>query len=363
MDTLCPAFEETGNPVVCYPVANYPLGVKASWQPRQEGTGDPSPENVRTIVGLDSVQVTRCGKNQWNYTLDSYGRTWIIPFIPKGTYTFSALSNADWWTGNSNRNKWYLRNEDSSQLIYTVAFNNTIINQRCYANVEIPYSGAFILATYSEQTVASVQDMQVEVGSIATAYEPYQPGTTATLTLPETIYGGTVDAVTGVGVETWAYLVFDGTERWNSYNNPITNKSQYGSAWAVNLPDIQQGDNRVCTHFSTSNFPSWSGMADNNFATDKRYIRVQSPIPTLDEWKSYLAAQYSAGTPVTIAYKLATPTTFQATGNAPIPALPGTNTIYTDADSVTVTGRADPVRMIGRLSERVAALENAAIAP
>ena len=74
-----------------------------------------------------------------------------------------------------------------------------------------------------------------------------------------------------------------------------------------------------------------------------------------------LAAQAAAGTPVTIAYKLATPTQFQATGSASIPALPGVNTIYSDADSVTVTGRADPIHTIQALSDRVAALETAAV--
>ena len=61
VDMLCPPLEETGNPVQCYPVAGYPLGCKASWEPTQEGTGDPSPENVRPISGRDSVTVERCG--------------------------------------------------------------------------------------------------------------------------------------------------------------------------------------------------------------------------------------------------------------------------------------------------------------
>ena len=42
------------------------------------------------------------------------------------------------------------------------------------------------------------------------------------------------------------------------------------------------------------------------------------------------------------AFKRLLPNPFQATGGQPLPALPGTNTIYTDADSVTVSGRADP---------------------
>lgn len=43
IDMLCPPLEESGNPVVCYPVAGYSLGVKASWEPVQEGSGTPYP--------------------------------------------------------------------------------------------------------------------------------------------------------------------------------------------------------------------------------------------------------------------------------------------------------------------------------
>ena len=63
VDMLCPPLEETGNPVVCYPVVEYPLGCKVSWEPVQEGSGTPSPENVRPIKGRDSVTVERCGGN------------------------------------------------------------------------------------------------------------------------------------------------------------------------------------------------------------------------------------------------------------------------------------------------------------
>ena len=63
VDMLCPPLEESGNPIVCYPVAGYPLGMKAKWEPVQEGSGTPSPENIRPIKGRDSVTVERCGEN------------------------------------------------------------------------------------------------------------------------------------------------------------------------------------------------------------------------------------------------------------------------------------------------------------
>lgn len=64
VDMLCPPLEETGNPVACYPVSGYPLGCKASWEPAQDGSGEPSPENIRPIKGRDSVTITRQEDNQ-----------------------------------------------------------------------------------------------------------------------------------------------------------------------------------------------------------------------------------------------------------------------------------------------------------
>lgn len=64
----------------------------------------------------------------------------------------------------------------------------------------------------------------------------------------------------------------------------------------------------------------------------------------------------TAGTPVQIAYKLATPTPFTATGAQPMPALAGANTVLTDADSATVTGRADPIKKITDLEAAVASI-------
>ena len=79
---------------------------------------------------------------------------------------------------------------------------------------------------------------------------------------------------------------------------------------------------------------------------------------SVDNLNAYLSAQYAAGTPVQIAYKLATPEPFTATGAQPISALSGANTALTDADSVTVTGRADPIKRITDLEDAVASMTN-----
>lgn len=52
--------------------------------------------------------------------------------------------------------------------------------------------------------------------------------------------------------------------------------------------------------------------------------------------------------------ELAEPVPFTATGAQPIPAIAGVNTVLTDANSATVTGRADPIKRITDLEDAVA---------
>lgn len=181
-------------------------------------------------------------------------------------------------------------------------------------------------------------------------------GTIATLALPETIYGGTVDAVTGEGMETWKTRALNGSESWSEIDD--------GSFYfydAITYPVINAVSSRMCSHFMDYSGAVWTGLPNGYFSTNKVSVRFRlESIADTAAWKSFLAAQAAAGTPVTIAYKLATPTAFQATGSQSLPALPGTNTVYTDADAVRVEGRTDPLATVQALTARIAALEAAA---
>lgn len=243
VDTLCPPMTESGNPVTCYPVVGSTLGIKASWEPTQDGTGTPSPDNIRPIHGRDSVSITR--------------------------------------------------QEDELSMA---------------------------------------------------------------LTLPSTIYGGEVDAVTGAGQETWKLLTLDGTEAWDKYGS--TTEEAGASCFYLSIDDKYAGfGTSICNQFAnTKNSDPFYNVNMKKFTyTDHPSIANiymdygDDQTVTLDTWKAYLAAQYAAGTPVQVAYKLATPIPFSATGGGAIKALPGVNTILTDADTITVTGRADPIHIIQQL--------------
>lgn len=232
VDMVCPAIEETGNPVVCTPVPNYPLGVKASWTPTQEGSGEPSPDNIRPIKGRDSVTVERT--------------------------------------------------EDSM---------------------------------------------------------------TRTLTLPSTIYGGEVAAVTGEGKETWHIISITGKEPCHIYD-----KFFYIDLYKISgynpIPPSGFTEGKS-SHYGYLLYGKIGvGIVGDNIV----YKPTEYPVTVdgLNAWMNYCAEQYVAGTPVQVAYEMAKPIPFTATGNAQIPALDGTNTILTDADTVSVTGRETPQSYIDR---------------
>ena len=253
IDTLCPEFSVSGNPVTCNPVEGYPLGAVVTLEPKQAGTGDPSPDNVRPITGRDSVKVT-------------------------------------------------VSNESESR-----------------------------------------------------DYD---------LTLPKTIYGGTVDAVTGEGRKEWFTVILTGNEAWNAWvgrpnsfytdiegHKNLANDAinVFCSTFLFDLLDTRY----TPYHFFSQNPGAFPDKVRLCFTFDET-------VTNSDLAKQWIAAQAAAGTPVTVCYKLATPEPFQAAGNQPIPALAGENTVYTDGNSLAVSGRSDPLSTIQTMQAQITALQDQA---
>lgn len=399
INMLCPPLEESGNPVVCYPVAGYALGVKAMWEPAQEGTGTPSPENIRPIKGRDSVTVDRCGENVIEFlsTEDSSSDIKIAVDAEKNITLNGTLAGEGNITIGTCRLHWvagktytmYVKKVGGSvslgsgdgitfaYALVTTDYNHFFRGGTNSTNLDVYIASdaalvetelVFMLQCWRKGTVFNNFKFQIEVVEGTTTPSTYAPynGQTNTLTLPETVYGGEVDAVNGDGQDTWKPVILNGTESWfswgiNAHNPAVTGFYTYDITDydAINVKGI-------CSHLAPSGLDVWGGRrAGIGFATTgkSRYFMYCVPTSLLPDisaghevasLKAYIAAQNAAGTPVQIAYKLATPTPFTATGAQPIPALAGVNTVLTDADSATVTGRADPIKRITDLEDAVA---------
>lgn len=381
IEMLCPPIAETGNPVTCYPVAGYPLGVVASWAPTQAGTGDPSPDNIRPISGRDAVSVERCGRNlikpiRINRTINGIA----ISTDVQGVYRLQGELLANGFTGLIGY--FFLAPGTYSMLDSRVKLGrgDIIITLRkvnadgttvAWVEPSSPTgrldSKTKIVASFFGAASAIAKGTYVDgyiglaliSGSTPpTVYTPYR-GDTLALALPSTIYGGEVDAVTGDGAETWKLTTLDGNSAVNRYREFEDTDTYKGFVVIDAVKGIDISRDAITSHFKRGSATS-EGYYPNEFVAHHPaghlYLRIEIPgVTSVETFKAYLAAQYAAGTPVQIAYRLAEPVPFRATGNGPIMPLEGeTNTIMTDADSVTVTGRADPAHAIAALQAQLA---------
>ena len=323
-------------------------------------------ENIRPISGRDAVKVQRCGENLLNIkalraSVTNHGCTWTIN--DDGSITIAGKTgDAASFLGSA------VTTLDKSRLQFLPA--GTYFFGGKGANVTIYYYGFYSDGTkYSEiianTTVKIKKDVWITVqGSVTkgksvnetvypyivpgstppTTYTPYQ-GDTLDLQLPGTVYGGEMDAVTGDGTENVKIITVDGDKI------KFTGTGDYWNLPMYSAPGIGTGNVACCTHFNVKKF---AVNTTYNFIFTQP-SKMTGLFASAAELNAYCAAQAAAGTPVQIAYKLAEPVPIQATGNAEIMPIPSeTNTIMTDADSVTVTGRADPIRIIQQMQAQLA---------
>ena len=373
VDMLCPPIEESSNPVVCYPVAGYPLGVKAKWEPIQEGSGTPSPENIRPIKGRNSVTVERCGENlvKFPYYTSSYNKNGLV-FTAKqdGSITVDGTATADTWyivEGGIDKRlpmntpmtlsgcpaggalkSYYIGLYIGGKWFTDVGDGNTnvkLTTRKIDSRVEVSIAKGVVCNSLTFYP-------KIEVGTTITLYSKYQ-GSTNTMTLPETVYGGEVDAVTGKGQETWQLL--NNPSSYNYYEGMDEGgwvQSEDAVAWYLYNPTLFSRNTKTLSNIF--NFVSDIGHTAKPYLIGSANHLIAFRLPrsvaaTGTDVKNWLASNN-----VEIAFETITQTPFTATGAQPIPAIAGVNTVLTDADSVTVMGRADPIKRITDLEDAVA---------
>jgi hypothetical protein len=373
VDMICPPIEEISNPVVCYPVAGYPLGVKAKWEPVQEGSGTPSPENIRPIKGRDSVTVERCGENlvKFPYYTSSYNKNGLV-FTAKqdGSITVDGTATANtFYVLNYGLDKrlpmntpmtlsgcpaggtlksYYIGLYIGGKWFTDVGDGNTnvkLTTRKIDSRVEVSIAKGVVCNSLTFYP-------KIEVGTTITLYSKYQ-GSTNTMTLPETVYGGEVDAVTGKGQETWQLL--NNPSSYNYYEGMDEGgwvQSEDAVAWYLYNPTLFSRNTKTLSNIF--NFVSDIGHTAKPYLIGSANHLIAFRLPrsvaaTGTDVKNWLASNN-----VEIAFETITQTPFTATGAQPIPAIAGVNTVLTDADSVTVMGRADPIKRITDLEDAVA---------
>ena len=352
----------------------------------ETGEGDKSPDNPYTLAGVQPTKVTVCGRNlaanpRFN-AADQFSPCVYADceLQPNTKYTISLYVPA----GEA-----YYTNENLFvKVVYLPVSNGGIYSavvttKPTISNTDPKQYAAgkgWILLKVQSGTTASgnARDLQIEFGDTATPYEPYT-GQTITLPALEPLYGdGTVndeyDAVSGVETRRWKRVVFDGTEAWAVSATGTAGKYRVSLSIEDILPTatFSQASSCRCSHYATisadNTYHLQVGISANYGTSHGIFIYDDAyDVQDVTRWKAYLAAQATAGTPVTVVYQLDEPVITQ---HDPARILPPAPVCRVFADAGTVEAgynrdvnmafeqqRAEYLARIEALDARIAKLE------
>lgn len=350
----------SGNPVKLDNYEGMPMDVIATFAPKQGGSGDPSPTNIRAISGWTGAKLTKCGKNLVEYQNDY--TTFKPTFISVGE-VYHVFASSESGNGAFNIRCLYADGTmggDANILlpgitsgVYTYTAPKDIVGITFY-DVD------------SSSVRGGVKTM-VWCGDVAdSAYVPYQ-GETFSATFGQTVYGGTLNWNTGVLTVDRTIKVLDGS---NVKAYSASAASGKGNAFIVAASDALMPatasilSSAVCSHYPTvlggDAYNGVQGVCVRATGAELYIYDSSRSSMTAEEYNAWLAAQSTAGTPVQVCYKLATPTTIQLTVHE-IAALRGVNTLYGDG-TLTVSGRKDILWLTEKLTQRIKTLESAIVA-
>ena len=252
-----------------------------------------------------------------------------------------------------------LRNRNSTDYItlaiISVPAGQTGLFQTTFTLTTVPigYLYSFISAQDNEDATITITDVQLEVGSTVTDYEPYQ-GQTYEVTFPTeagTVYGGTLDVVTGnlvvdramsdLGSLAWT---IDTTARFKTGQlAPIVKRASANTEILAGL---------ICEMYkpSASDNTSPSSVYDDiiGVSTFGNLLVKDTSYATVDDF-------VSAVTGIKVVYPLANPQEITLTPTE-IRTLLGINNVWADTGSADVTYQADTKMYIDKKITELQAL-------
>lgn len=353
----------TGNPIsMSDAVAHNAIRTIMSYSPKQSGTGDPSPQNIRPIEGWTEANLSGCGKNivdLQNVSFDKpswYTGGWtkasinanngitqqrtflqggaggFLINLKKGIYTFSS----DLITGATHRLGAYYSVDGITSITLLSNIAMSISNSRVYTTFTLPVDTTLLLrpTIYDGENPYDIDNIQIELGATATAYEPYTQGANITESLGDTYYGFMVD------VERWVLRVTHeivdlGSLEWvYDSGNSLFATNVSGAYYA----GVRYGAPCLCSSYLSAYYKpstSWAGFYDKTIACGSNYGATRNTVlKDLDYTDPAVLKVALDG--VKLVYELATPLELPLTPQT-VALLAGNNTLWTEGDSVALS--------------------------
>ncbi|MGI5976157.1 MAG: BppU family phage baseplate upper protein [Candidatus Limivicinus sp.] len=344
-------------------IPNYPLEAISHMEPKQEGSGDPSPTNVRNIVPYTQAKLTRCGENICHdeYIGNPKKKRWDILEVPPDCLPSGRKITLSFDTPNTGISVEVRTESGISAPSFVLDGTKKVIT----AIVGTPIVGSdgkcIVLSRETETSEVAtglISNVQIELADDATTYEPYN-GNTYTATFGQDVYGGELNWKTRKLETTWKHKIADENSRWEIENGRVF--VIYG--FVQDSKGIRRGDYFKCDRLPWNN--TYSGAEGFNFAPPNSCTNLVLTIEfsqkfknddgslSLDKLKVWLHDN-----PLDIAYEVANPTENTISVSGSPTALPGKTTVYSDTGDTTVNGVGD---MAAYVDKKFAELNSALI--
>lgn len=292
--------------------------------PKQSGSGDPSPSNIRPISAWSEVNVTRCGKNLVNPSEIVDGKYMAVSGaeLSNADRSHSGLikvkPNTSYFMNGYAGNSFFaiLALDENMNVLanyYGGASKNDVFVATMPNNARYVYLNFF---TTQKSTMAFYEATSNE------GYIAYQ-GTSYPISLGQTVYGGTLDVVSGE-------LKIERVKE--AINGTVLDA--FATSGGINFVrgSVSQTSTQNTSKTITDKYRVSYNLADNSFVwLTGRYFRVYSNSFTdLASTKTLFNQN-----PLEVCYELATPTEIQLTPTE-VKTLLGQNNIWADSGDVTV---------------------------
>ena len=328
----------------------------------QEGSGTPSPSNVRPLHAFSSGTLIATGKNELFTSLDimkslNTTGTWENNVYTESDVTFTIVIEnskimgvivngvaSDDITFKFNK---YVTKKGTSKLLNGTPINGSTDTIRLAyqgfgfvrnANGDLNFYRTSSQSDWNNWVCIGIKGgyqvnnltfnpMIRDVSETDNTFEPYF-NTSVTFTFGQSIYQGEIDWERGVVIGTHALDLYDGSsdENWTDYTNY--------NGFRLNISDMKSGNymNGLANWLKTISSHEYGIRfgAENTLIYCEYIIDNISEVTDLTSWKTYLS-----NNPLQLAYELATPIEIPL-GGINLLTQEGQNNIYCDTGNTEV---------------------------
>ena len=337
------------------------LNVKIT--PIQSGSGDPSPSNIRPISGYEGVNVYVAGG---------------MIFDPSTQGTMGESQDAGWWINSSTsviekgsgsnktfaipckpQTKYYFE-FDGYTGIFRIAFGKmadlSFIDSSNWQNVynirAFNESGkrSWVGESPNGATYLFIQIGSADFMADKLKIKAYEVAESYPISLGQTVYGGTLDVVSGELTITKVLrnLGTDQSGSWYMASTSVSGKQRLAvRIYEIKIPNAVV----ICNVFKTvSGNDIYNGVEGIGTDANERLLFYKSDLQTVADWKSWATTNN-----LTVCYELATPTEITLTPTE-VKSLLGANNIWANSGTVEVEYRADTTLAYNELLSLIASL-------